>query len=274
MNAAQWARAAGLGVCVAALLVASGALATTAAAPANTTVKAATAKTTAKPAARKGVVEPGSVQALHAMSAYLRAIPTFSVKMDTERDEVDDYGQLLTFTGGTTYRVKSPDGFNMEFAEGDKVRSYIYDGKSVTMLDPATGYYTVFKAPGTIRQTLDLAAEKYGLTVPLDDLFHWDQGEDPAKALISGHYVGPARVNGQDAEHYAFRQKSVDWQIWIAKGDKPLPLRVVIVGATDPARPQFEANLVWDTAPQFTAETFVFTPPANAKMIPIRSEGQ
>ena len=73
------------------------------------------------------------------------------------------------------------------------------------------------------------------------------------------------------AQHFAFRQPGVDWQIWIAKGEKPAPLRVVIVASDDPARPQFEADLTWDTAPQFAADTFMFTPPANAKAIPIVS---
>lgn len=277
MKLARWARAAGLGVSLTALAASASLAATTTAAPATaaTPVKTvAPVKKVVKPAAPKGVIEPGSVQALRAMSAYLRTVPTFKVTMTTERDEVDDFGQLLTFNGETIYQVKIPDAFSIDVVDGPKARRYVYDGKSVTMYDPATGYYTVFKAPPTIRATLDEAADKYGITVPLDDLFHWDQGDDQIKVLTSGHYVGPAKVNGQDADQYAFRQPGVDWQIWIAKGDKPAPLRVVIVASDDPARPQFEANLSWDPTAQFASDTFVFTPPANAKMIPIRTEGQ
>jgi hypothetical protein len=279
MNLARLARATGLGVSLAAL-AASASLAATAAPPATAAAPPAPAKAVApvkkvvKPAAPKGVVEPGAAQALRAMSAYLRTLPTFKVTMTTERDEVDDFGQLLTFTGETTYQVKLPDAFAIDVVEGSKTRQYVYDGKSVTMYDPVTGYYAVFKAPPTIRATLDAAADKYGITVPFDDLFHRDQDEAQEKALTSGHYVGTAKVNGQDAEQYAFRQAGVDWQIWLAKGDKPAPLRVVIVASDDPARPQFEANLAWDTAAQFAADTFVFTPPANAKMIPLRTAGQ
>jgi hypothetical protein len=83
--------------------------------------------------------------------------------------------------------------------------------------------------------------------------------------------VGPAKIASQDTMQYAFRQPGIDWQIWIATGDKPLPLKVVIVASTDPAHPQFEADLTWDTAATFAADTFAFVPPESAKLITIRA---
>jgi hypothetical protein len=215
------------------------------------------------------VVEPGSVAAVRKMSAYLRTLDMFSLQVASERDEVDAYGQLLTFNGRVDYAVKRPDGFTIKVAEDRDVRQFFYDGKSLTIFDPKTGFSARLPAPPTIRDTLDLARDKYGITVPLRDLFQWNAGGAEEAKLTSGHFVGPARIADQDAEQYAFRQPGVDWQIWIAKGDKPLPLRIVIVGADDPARPQYEANLAWNTAAQLTADTFVFTPPADAKSIPI-----
>ena len=224
----------------------------------------------AKPApATASQVEPGALQALARMSAYLKTNNSFEVTSNLQRDDVDDYGQTVTFNGQTSYKVKSPNAFNIEVSERDTTRRYIYDGKSVTVFDPKTSFYAHFNAPPTIRQTLDDVEAKYGITVPLDDLFHWDQGDDGAKQLTSAHFVGKAKVAGQDTDQYAFRQPGVDWQIWIASGAKPVPLRVVIVASQDPARPRFQADLSWDTAPQFAADTFVFTPPPGAKAIPI-----
>ena len=105
--------------------------------------------------------------------------------------------------------------------------------------------------------------------MPLDDLFHWDQGDAQTSKLTSGHYIGPTNLMGKDADQYAFRQPGVDWQIWIAKGDKPIPLRVLIVASDDPARPQFQGDLWWTLNPQFPAGTFTFVAPANTKLIPI-----
>jgi hypothetical protein len=234
----------------------------------------AAAKAQSRPAAaaaKADLIEPGALAALSRMSAYLRSNRTFQVKLETQRDDVDAFGQVLTFDGASTYSVRAPDGLAIDTREADETRRYVYDGRSVTVFDPKTGYYGHFPAPPTIRQTLDEAEAKYGIHLPLSDLFTWGEDPDQGRNLTAAHYVGQATVNGQAARHYAFRQPNIDWQIWIADGDKPLPLRVVVVGASDPSRPQFEADLTWDTSPQFAADTFVFTPPPQAKAIPMAS---
>lgn len=227
------------------------------------------------PAAQSRTVNPAvdkvALDALSRMSAYLRTLQAFQVTGQNVREVVDDSDQKLQLLGTTSYKVKRPDGFAIEIAEDRKVREVFYDGKSLTVFAPRMGYYATVPAPSTIRQVLKLAAEKYDITVPLEDLFIWGTDEDWRGDLTYGYVVGYSRVAGQDADQYAFRQKGVDWQIWIARGDKPLPLRVVITGTDDPARPQFESNLTWDTAPQFAANTFAFTAPAGATPIVIKS---
>ena len=214
-------------------------------------------------------IEPQAVQALLKMSAYLRTLQNFQVTMQTQRDDVDVYGQLITLSGSATYRVRRPDGLTIDMASPTRTRHYVYDGKTVTVFDPKTGYFAKIPAPGTIRETLAMAQDKFGVELPLADLFTWSEGDDHTKALTSAHFIDKTEVNGQAANHYAFRQPGVDWQIWIADGDKPAPLRAVIVASEDPARPQFQADLAWDAAPQFAADAFAFTPPANAKQIQI-----
>jgi hypothetical protein len=217
----------------------------------------------------QNMVEPQAVEALVKMSAYLRTLQNFQVTLQTQRDDVDVYGQLITLGGTATYRVRRPDGLTIDMATPEMTRHYVYDGKTVTIFDPGTGYFAKIPAPGTIRETLDMAAEKYGVELPLADLFTWSEGDGRAKSLTSAHFIGKTDVNGVAANHYAFRQPGIDWQIWIADGDKPAPLRAVIVASDDPARPQFQADLAWDMAPQFAQDTFAFTPPASARQIQI-----
>jgi hypothetical protein len=214
-------------------------------------------------------VDPQAVQALVKMSAYLRTLQTFQVTLQTQRDDVDVYGQLITLNGQTSYKVRRPNGLTIDMASPSMTRQYVYDGRTVTVFDPKTGYFAKIQAPGTIRETLAMAQDKYGVDLPLQDLFTWSEGDDRAKALTAAHFIGQDQVNGVAANHYAFRQPGIDWQIWIADGDKPAPLRVVIVASDDPARPQFQADLAWDTAPQFADNAFTFTPPANAREIQI-----
>ena len=264
------AACAGIGALIAGAPLAAIAAAPDAAAAAPAKVPQAKPKA-AKAAPAKPAVDPEALAAMSKMAAYLHTLKTYKVVSVTQRDEVDTFGQVLTFGGETTYKVKSPDAFAIDVVEDSKARQYIYDGNSVIVFAPRIGFFAKFPAPSTIRQTLDLAQAKYGVTVPLDDLFTWDRGEADHKKLTSAHVVGPAKMAGQDTMQYAFRQPGVDWQIWIATGDKPLPLRVEIVASDDPARPRFEAALTWDTDVTFAADTFAFTPPANVKLIPIRS---
>jgi len=221
-------------------------------------------------AAPAAEVDPKAVDALARMSAYLHSIPAFQINLQTQRDDVDVYGQLITLGAGAVYKVRRPDAFSIDLTSTSIASKYVYDGKTVTVYDTRTNAYAKVQAPPTIRATLDLAEQKYGATVPLDDLFNWSSGDPRAKVLTSAHFVGKDPVGGRPANHYAFRQPGRDWQIWIADGDKPAPLRVTIVATDDVAKPRFQVDLSWDTAPKFAANTFAFAAPPNARAVDAR----
>jgi hypothetical protein len=213
-------------------------------------------------------VDPRATDALAKMSAYLRSIPAFQINLQTERDDVDVYGQLITLSGKGVYKVRRPDAFSIDLALPSQSGRYVYDGKMVTAYDAPSNVYKKFQAPETIRATLELAKQQYGANVPLDDLFTWSEGDSRAGVLTSAHFIGKTQVAGQLANHYAFRQPGRDWQIWIADGDRPVPLRISIIAVDDPARPEFQADLAWDMAPRFDPDAFAFTPPPNSRPIP------
>jgi hypothetical protein len=212
-------------------------------------------------------VDAKAVDALNKMGAYLRSIPAFQITLQVQRDDVDVYGQLITLNGWATYQVRRPDAFAIELGLPTQSGRYVYDGKTVSAYDAKANAYAKFQAPSTIRATLEVAQDKYGANVPLDDLFKWGESNDWQKVLTSAHYIGKARLGRATANHYAFRQPGKDWQIWIADGDKPTPLRMIIVATDDESRPKFQADLVWDTAPNFAQSAFTFTPPPTAKAI-------
>jgi hypothetical protein len=215
------------------------------------------------------VVEPQAMDALKKMGAYLRTLNAFEIKANTLTDTVLDNGQTVQFAGTANYRVRKPNGFVITVASDRKVRQFNYDGKSFTIFSPRMGFYATVPAPPTIREVLTKIHEKLGVELPLEDLFRWGLPEDRHDDLLSGVLVGYAKINGVDSDQYAFREGDVDWQIWIQRGDKPLPLKVVITLNSDPARPQFAASLNWNTNPTFTDATFAFRPPANAKLITV-----
>jgi hypothetical protein len=240
---------------------------------------AVAAEPTAKPAkphaAAAVTVDPAAVEALRRMSAYLRTLTQFEITATNAMELVLDNGQRIENDRVTTYKVKSPDRFRIETTSDQRVREYVYDGKQLTVSSPLLGVYATVPAPATITQTLDAAAEKYGVVLPLTDLFRWN---DPSSLrpqdLKSAVHVGTATLDGVKTDQYAFRENKIDWQIWIAQGDKPLPLKVVIVGLEDPAHPEFRSRLSWNTNAALAADTFEFRPAKDAMAIKFASSSK
>ena len=220
------------------------------------------------PIVREGVIEDGAVDALKDMSNYLVSLKTFGITSVGSLDVVTNDGQRIQLDGTTTYKVRKP-GFVIDYVSNIKSRRFIYDGKTFTVYSPKLGFYAQAPAPPTNKEVLDAIYDKFGISLPLADLFKWGDGTnaDRIQALKSAYEVGTATIDGVDTDHFAFREADVDWEVWIQKGDQPLPRKLVIVDRTDPARPTFSTHLSWQINPTFTDADFTFVPDANAKKI-------
>lgn len=222
----------------------------------------------ADPVANEGVVEDNAVEALREMSAFLKSANTLQINGVGSLDVVTNDGQRIQLDGTTTYKVRKPNGFVVDYNSDIKSRRFIYDGKNFTVYSPKLGYYATAPAPATNKEVLDAIYDKFGISLPLEDLFRWNDGaEDRIKSLRSAYKVGTATIDGAETDHYAFREDDVDWEVWIQQGDQPFPRKLVIVDRTDPARPTFISRLSWTFNPAFTDADFTFVPDANAKKI-------
>lgn len=212
-------------------------------------------------------VQPEAVAALERMGKYLRSLKAFTVHGDNTIDLVMEDGQKLEFPGTVDYKVRAPNGLQLDMRSDRKERQLFYDGKTLTIYGPRNKLYASKPAPPTIAALLDAAQDKYGIELPLADLFLWGTDKAPTTALKSAAFIGPARIGDAVTDHYAFRQEGVDWQLWIEAGDKPLPRRLVITTTDDPAQPQYASTLTWNTAPVLKDSAFTFTPPKDAARI-------
>jgi len=212
-------------------------------------------------------VQPEAVAALERMSAYLRSLKQFGLHADTTIDLVTQDDQKLQFPGTIDYKMRAPDGLYIGMKTDRKERQMYYDGKTLTIYGPRNKLYAQTPAPPTIAALLGMAEDKYGIELPLADLFLWGTTKAPVSSLRSATYVGPARIDGSVTSQYAFRQDGVDWQVWIEAGDKPLPRRMVITTTDDPVQPQFASTLTWNTNASIRDADFAFTPPKDAHRI-------
>ena len=208
-----------------------------------------------------------AIEALTSMGKYLRSLKAFSLHADTAIDEVLTTGQKIQFAGSLDYTVEFPNRLRAEVRSDRRTRDYIYDGKAFTQYSPRMNYYATVAAPGTLTELVQVANQKYGLPLPLADLFLWGTDKAGVDDITSAAYFGPARIGGKECGHYAYRQSDVDWQIWIERGARPLPCKIVITTTDEPSQPQYAATLKWNSAPKLQPSTFAFAPPKDAKRI-------
>ena len=115
---------------------------------------------------------------------------------------------------------------------------------------------------------LDFARERLDIVAPAADLLYANAYEQFMQITTSGFVVGKAMVDGVSCDHLAFRGPDVDWQVWIAEGDRPLPRRYVVTTTGLPSHPEYTVTMTnWNVAPNVTSARFSFTPPAGAKLI-------
>ena len=169
-------------------------------------------------------------------------------------------GQRVQMDGVTTYKVRKP-GFVIDYVSDLKSRRFIYDGKNFTVVSPKLGYYATVPAPATNREVLELAYTNYGIKLPLEDLFRWnDPNNVRAEDLKSGYKLGTATLGGVQTDHYVFREDAdrlgnLDPAGQPAASAKGGDRRSHRSGAADVHRPPH-----WKVNPPLTDADFAFTP--------------
>jgi hypothetical protein len=215
------------------------------------------------------IINPGAIEALKTMGTYLRTLRSFTVHAESTTDEVLESGQKIQFANTVDLHARLPDRLRVDVKSDRKQRELYYNGKTVTQYAPRLKYYASIGAPGSVRETLSMAASKYDLNVPLADLFYWGTDQSGIEDIKSAIYIGPSRVGSMECNHYAFRQEGTDWQLWIQAGKTPLPCKLVVTTLDLPSQPQFTTTLRWDLKAPVNDRTFTFVPPKGAQKIDI-----
>lgn len=242
---------------------------TTAPAAAPATAPAA-AGAAAAPASAKGTINEKALERLKAMGAHLRTLKAFTVTADTTTDLVLDSGQKVETAQTVEMSARMPDMLSVSVQAPLKSRKILYDGKNVTVYAQKLGYYGTFPAPATIEATLEAAANKHDIEVPLADLFVFGTPKSNLGAITEALYTGPQRVGGVLCDNFAFRQPDTDWQVCIERGKNALPRKLIVTSTDVAERPQHRSVLTWKPGVAPAASAFTFVPPKDAKRIAVK----
>ena len=216
-------------------------------------------------------IHPEADRLLRATCDTLSQARALSFKAEIWEDAVVA-GHKVATTKTVETQVRRPDRVRMEVKSAKRSRGFWYDGQSLTLLDRVGNLYGTVPVPASIDQVIDVANDKFGINLPLEDLLVNDPYASATAGIKGGAYFGRVELLGTPCQHIAFSTDRVDWQLWIEDGAKPLPRKLVITYKQEATAPQYTAIFSdWKLKSGLPEKTFVFTPPkgsARIEMLP------
>jgi hypothetical protein len=211
-------------------------------------------------------------QLLKHMSGYIGSANEFTFRADIGFEHVLPSGQKLQFLAVEEVALQRPGHLYVQWTGDLGDRQFWYNGKAVTLYDPATPFYASEQAPADIDAMLDKVDGELGFSPPLADLLY----SNPVGAVQGntqfGLDLGESEVNGQTCRSLAFTGKYIDWQIWINSGPQLTPCKLVITYKAQPGQPQFSAVFTdWNFSPRIAEAIFIPQLPSAAEQIPFKS---
>jgi hypothetical protein len=202
-----------------------------------------------------------------AMSDYLAAQKAISLEFDSNLEVVTKENQKLGLASSGTVTLNRPDKIRATRMGGFANVELVFDGKSLTLLGKSKNVYAQVDAPGTIDHLVDELRDKYQRPVPAADLLMSDPYNQLMPLVVDTKDLGSGVIRGLECNHLAFRTEDVDWQIWIAQGDRPYPCRYVITSKKVAGFPQYTIDVrAWKTGAE-VASGFSVEIPAGAKKL-------
>lgn len=226
-----------------------------------------------------GLVVPIAAQAdeayaktlLKKMSDYMTAQKSLSFNYDTILEVVTKDQQRLALAGSGTVVMNRPDKLRNTRSSGFTDIEMLFDGKTLTLLGKGKNIYSQIEVPGTLDHLLDVLRDKYNRPLPGADLLMANPQEQLMAGVNNIKDLGSGVIGGVECDHLAFRKKEVDWQIWIAQGDKPYPCRYVITSKQVAGGPQYSIQLSdWKTGDAVAPDDFAYNNSTNAKKIDLK----
>jgi hypothetical protein len=203
------------------------------------------------------------------VGAYIGSANELTFHADITFDHVLPSGQKLQFSAAENVVLKRPGRLYVEWNGDLGARQFWYDGKSVTLSDPALPFYASEAAPPELDTMLEQLVPKLGFAPPLDDFLYSDPYKSLRGNIQYGFDLGQNDVNGRSCRTLAFVEKDIDWQIWIENGAQPTPCAIVITYKTQTSQPQFSAVFSnWNFMPRIAEAVFTPRLPPGTEKIP------
>jgi len=209
---------------------------------------------------------------LKAMSDYMAAQKAISFAYDATLEVVTKDEQKLALASSGTVTLNRPDKIHVTRSGGFADVEMSFDGKTLTLLGRNLNIYAQRDVPGTIDHLVDELRVKQNRPLPAADLLLSDAYAALMLDVVDIKDLGSGVIGGVECDFLAFRKKEVDYQIWIAQGERPYPCRYVITSKFIDGGPQYTIQFrEWKTGDEVSATDFSFKNPTNAKKVELKN---
>jgi len=208
------------------------------------------------------------------MAEFLGGTQRFSVSVRGGYDAVQKSGQKIEYNEMRKVTLSRPDRLRVEGERSDGAKKLtVFNGKEIVLIDAASNVYATAPQPGGLDDTIVYFVKDLGMRLPLAVLLVSQAAAELKDRVRSIDIVEKTNIYGSPSHHLAARTDQVDFQVWVADGDKPLPQRIVITYKKDKGEPQFRAQFSdWNLAPAIEDSTFLVTPPDGGQKVPFAAQ--
>lgn len=220
---------------------------------------------------RIGADAANAKRLVKAMSDYLAAQQVISFDYDATLEVITKEDQKLALASSGTIALNRPDKVHARRSGGFADVEMLFDGETLTVIGKNKNLYAQVAVPGTVDHLIDELRVKYDRPLPGADILLSNVYDELMENVVDAKDLGSGVVGGIECDSLAFRSNEVDWQIWIAQGDRPYPCRYVITSKGMTGRPQYSIQIRnWKTGAEVAPTDFGFTNPTNAAKIDLK----
>jgi len=199
---------------------------------------------------------------------YIESLKSFSFKAVLTNEDIYEGKMVVELTHQVEVRLKRPENLRIDITGDSRNRSYYIHRAVLTIFDRGRKFYAETNVPQTIDGALDFAYEHYRVQTPLANILYSDLLKR-LKPKVQGYYFGVTYIGNTLCDYIGFSDEKKSFQVWVAKGSRPLIRKYVIIDKTNPMRLHSSVLIDWDSDVKISDKIFQFTPDKKVKKIGI-----
>ena len=217
-------------------------------------------------------VDPAAMAVIGKMSDYLESQPRLRFVLFDSVDRPGDSGIPVEFNHKRTVTLQRPDRLRIDVVGDVEQENFYYDGKTVNIELLKDSVYAKAETAGTIDAMLDDMATRYQVRRPASEIIRTGIAKRVEAAVHRAVNLGPSTIRGVECDHVALSGPVADWELWVEKGDRPVPRKLLIRYRASQGAERYTMQVESvETPASLDAKLFEFSPRADMEEIPFET---